>query len=65
LTLKAQVRVVQNKDAKTQYIAIPSVVVQDSLYPFQPNDILDLEVQSAEKRITLRFLRHEAAKKKG
>jgi hypothetical protein len=65
LTLKAQVRVVQNKDAKTQYVAIPSVVVQDSLYPFQENDILDLEVHPAEKRMSLRFQRHETVKKKG
>jgi len=55
---------VQNKDAKTQYVAIPSVVVQDSLYPFHESDILELEVHPAEKRMALRFVRHEAGKKK-
>jgi hypothetical protein len=64
LVLKKEIQLVQNKDAKTQYVAIPSVVVQDSVYPFQPNDILELEVQPSEKRMTLRFLRHESGKKK-
>jgi hypothetical protein len=64
LTLKAEVRVVQIKDAKTQYLAIPSAVVQDSLYPFHENDILDLEIHPNEKRMAFRFLRHEAATKK-
>ncbi|MGA2783762.1 MAG: hypothetical protein ABSF09_03580 [Candidatus Bathyarchaeia archaeon] len=61
MTLKAQVRVVQNPDAKTQYIAIPSAVVQDSLYPFHKNDILDLEIDPAKQTATLRP--HESAKK--
>jgi hypothetical protein len=65
LTLKAQVRVVQNKDAKTQYVAIPSAVVQDSVYPFQANDILELEVHPSERRMTLRLLQRETSKKKG
>jgi hypothetical protein len=55
LTLTAKVRVVQNKDAKTQYIAIPSAVVQDSLYPFRKNDILELEIDPKEKTVTLRY----------
>ena len=61
MTLKAEVRVVQNKDAKTQYVAIPSAVVQDSLYPFHKNDILDLKIDPETQTITLRP--HEAAKK--
>jgi hypothetical protein len=53
--LTAKVRVVQNIDAKTQYIAIPSVVVQDSLYPFRKDDILDLEIDPKTKTATLRY----------
>jgi hypothetical protein len=64
VALKAQVRVVQNKDAKTQYIAIPSVVVQDAAYPFQADDILELEIRPTEKSATLHFLRHESGKKR-
>ena len=55
LTLKAEVRVVQNPDAKTQYIAIPSAVVQDSLYPFHKDDMLDLEIDPKNKTATLRY----------
>lgn len=62
LTLKAEVRVVQNPDAKTQYIAIPSAVVQDSLYPFHKNEILDLEIDPKTQTATLRP--HEPTGKK-
>jgi len=55
LTLTAKVRVVQNPDAKTQYIAIPSAVVQDSLYPFHKDDTLDLEIDPKTKTATLRY----------
>jgi hypothetical protein len=52
--LTAKVRVVQNPDAKTQYIAIPSAVVQDSLYPFDKNDELFLKIDPKAKTIFLR-----------
>ena len=61
MTLTAKVRVVQNPDAKTQYIAIPSAVVQDSLYPFHKDDTLDLEIDPKNKTATLRYA--ESAKK--
>ena len=64
MTLTAKVRVVQNIDAKTQYIAIPSAVVQDSLYPFRKNDVLDLEIDPKEKVATLRYP-DAGGKKKG
>lgn len=63
MALKAQVRVVQNPDAKTQYIAIPSAVVQDSSYPFRKNQILDLEIDPKTETATLRPP-VESAKKK-
>jgi hypothetical protein len=53
--------VVQNPDAKTQYIAIPSAVVQDSLYPFHKDDILDLAIDPKAKTAILRYA--EPAKK--
>lgn len=53
----------QNTDAKTQYIAIPSVVVQDSSYPFHKNEILDLEIDPRTETATLRPP-VESAKKK-
>ncbi len=55
MTLTAKVRVVQNPDAKTQYIAIPSAVVQDSLYPFRKNDILFLKIDPKAKAAFLRY----------
>jgi hypothetical protein len=55
LALTAKVRVVQNPDAKTQYIAIPSAVVQDSLYPFHKDDILYLKIDPKAKTAFLRY----------
>ena len=55
MALTAKVRVVQNPDAKTQYIAIPSAVVQDSLYPFHKNDILFLKIDPKTKTAFLRY----------
>jgi hypothetical protein len=52
--LTAKVRVVQNPDAKTQYIAIPSKVVQDSLYPFQKNEELLLKIDPKQETAFLR-----------
>jgi hypothetical protein len=52
--LTAKVRVVQNPDAKTQYIAIPSRVVQDSLYPFHEGDELHLKIDPKANTAFLR-----------
>jgi hypothetical protein len=59
LALTAKVRVVQNPDAKTQYIAIPSAVVQDSLYPFHKNDVLFLKIDPKAKTVFLRYPKPE------
>jgi hypothetical protein len=45
MVLKARIRLSQSKKAWTQYITIPSAVVQDSQYPFKENEELHLEVE--------------------
>lgn len=35
MVLQAEITIVQSKNAHTQYLAIPSVMVQDSHYPFR------------------------------
>ena len=42
-------------------VAIPSAVVQDSLYPFHKDDTLDLEIDPKTKTATLHY--SESAKK--
>ncbi len=45
MVLKTKIKLSQSKKAWTQYITIPSAVVQDSQYPFEGNDELYLEVE--------------------
>jgi hypothetical protein len=62
---KVESRILENKEARTQYITIPARMVQDSQYPFKANDTVELEIQSEEKRLVVRLLRRgsTAAKK--
>jgi hypothetical protein len=43
--LKARIRLSQSKKAWTQYVTIPSAVVQDSQYTFKGDEDLYLEVE--------------------
>lgn len=45
MVLKAKIKLSQSKKAWTQYVTIPSAVVQDSQYPFEGSDELYLEVE--------------------
>jgi hypothetical protein len=62
---KVETRILENREARTQYITIPARMVQDSQYPFKANDTVELEIQSEEKRLVVRLLRRgsTAAKK--
>ena len=42
--LKTKIKLTQSKKAWTQYITIPSAMVQDSQYPFVKNDELYLQI---------------------
>jgi len=65
LVLKVESRILENRQAKTQYITIPARIVQDSQYPFKANDTVELEIEPQEKRLLVRLLRRAstAAKK--
>lgn len=45
MVLKTKIKLSQSKKAWTQYVTIPSALVQDSQYPFKGNDELYLEVE--------------------
>ena len=45
MVLKTKIKLSQSKKAWTQYVTIPSAVVQDSQYPFEGNDELYLKVE--------------------
>ncbi len=44
MTLSAPTRIVKNRDAKTEYITIPSMLVQDSAYPFKEATDVTIEI---------------------
>lgn len=44
MVLQAETRIVQNKSAFTQYLVIPSVMVQDSQYIFRSGDKVRITV---------------------
>jgi hypothetical protein len=45
MVLKTKIKISQSKKAWTQYITVPSAVVQDSQYPFKANDEIYLEIE--------------------
>jgi hypothetical protein len=49
MVIKVKSRVAKNPHANTQYIAVPSSMVQDSQYPFKPDEIVELEIVKKEK----------------
>ena len=48
MVLKTKIKISQSKKAWTQYITIPSAVVQDSQYPFTASDELHLEIEPSQ-----------------
>ena len=66
---KVESRILENREAKTQYITIPARMVQDSQYPFKANDTVELEIQyeekkSEEKKLVVRLLRRASTASK-
>lgn len=47
LGLTARAKIVGNPNAHTQYITIPSVLAQDSAYPFKEGEEVQLEIVTA------------------
>jgi len=53
MVLEAEVRIVQSKNAHTQYLIIPSVMVQDSNYPFKAGDTVKITVDPYRKMMII------------
>jgi hypothetical protein len=53
MVLEAEVRIVQSKNAHTQYLIIPSVMVQDSNYPFKARDTVKITVDPYRKMMII------------
>jgi hypothetical protein len=59
---KVETKIVENREARTQYITIPARMVQDSQYPFQAKDVVELSIEphENEKRLVVRLLRRRS-----
>ncbi|MCJ7816616.1 MAG: hypothetical protein MUP55_02050 [Candidatus Aenigmarchaeota archaeon] len=53
MALKAKIKILQSKKARTQYLTIPSLVVSDSQYPFKEGEEVEIEVDPKEKVIRI------------
>lgn len=63
MVLKRKVKIKQSKNAHTQYLVIPSSIVQDSQYPFKADEEVKITVDSKKKRIIVeRSEKHEEEK---
>jgi hypothetical protein len=56
MVLQAEISIIQSKNAHTQYLAIPSVMVQDSHYPFKDGDKVRITIDPYRKLMIIRSL---------
>jgi hypothetical protein len=56
MVLQAEITIVQSKNAHTQYLAIPSVMVQDSHYPFKDGEKVRIIIDPYRKLMIIRSL---------
>jgi len=54
MPLKAKSRIIQNRDAKTQYITIPADITSDSQYPFTAGQEVELIINPEDSKIEIR-----------
>ena len=54
MVLVAEATIVQSKGAHTQYLVIPSVMVQDSQYPFKAGDKVKIVIDTHQKILTIK-----------
>jgi hypothetical protein len=53
MVLEAEVKIVQSKNAHTQYLVIPSVMVQDSHYPFKGGERVKITIDPYRKMMII------------
>lgn len=53
MVLKAKTRIIQNRDAKTQYITIPANIASDSQYPFTSGQEVEIIIHPYDQKIEI------------
>jgi hypothetical protein len=54
MVLEVETKIVQSKDAHTQYLIIPSVMVQDSQYPFKAGDRVKIVIDTHQNILMIK-----------
>jgi len=54
MVLEVEAKIVQSKNAYTQYLVIPSVMVQDSQYPFKAGDMVKIVIDTHRNVLMIR-----------
>lgn len=53
MVLETETKIVQSKDAHTQYLVIPAVMVQDSQYPFRADERVRITIDPYRKMMII------------
>jgi hypothetical protein len=53
MVLQVETKLVQSKDAHTQYLVIPSAMVQDSQYPFKEGEKVRIVIDPYRKMMII------------
>jgi len=56
MVLKTKTRILQNRDAKTQYITIPATVTSDSQYPFTAGQEVEIIINPYDSKIEITYV---------
>jgi hypothetical protein len=59
MVLQTETKIVQSKDAHTQYLLIPAVMVQDSQYPFKEGEKIRITIDTGHKRMIIESIMQE------
>jgi|GEM_PF-1031336 len=54
MVLETEAKIVQSKNARTQYIVIPADMVADSQYPFKANERIRIIIDPYRKMMIIR-----------
>ena len=61
MALRGRTRIIQGKRSRTQYITISAVITQDSQYPFQSGEEVEIVVDPKAKKIEIRKIEDQEA----
>lgn len=54
---KFKTKIRQNMKSRTQYITIPVIMVTDSQYPFEGDEIIEVEIISKEEGLIIKKIK--------